>query len=162
VLTNMKLTHSFSGHLLLSLFVATPTVVLSTLAGVMAQPIRQPILSKPSLEVNTINRQVPGVAKVIQRAKSDPAFYQALVANPEKALANVNYLDANTKAALGRLITQEASFGTIDEVASGCVCTGCCVTSIGKPGTLERLDPLRGGLRPNVQQPILKPQNELR
>jgi hypothetical protein len=155
----MKFT-SVSSRLLLSLFVAAPAVAISTLNGVNAQSIFQPI-SKPSFQLSQLRGKAPGVDKVIARAKSDPVFYKALISNPERALADVNDLDPATKSSLAKLISQEASSGRINEAPSGCVCTGCCITRIGKSHNYT-IDPARPGLNPARPGLIVKPQNQLR
>ncbi|KYC41418.1 hypothetical protein WA1_22255 [Scytonema hofmannii PCC 7110] len=143
----MQFPRTFSTRFILGLIVTAPTVFLSTFGSAIAQPVFQPTLSKPqgNLEIKkpSSNLTHPGVAKLLQQAKNDPVFFRALTSNPEQALANINYLDPATKAALAKLIPEEIATGGLSEAASGCVCTGCCVTKIGKPGQAERLDPIR-------------------
>jgi hypothetical protein len=155
----MKFT-SVSSRLLLSLFIAAPTVAISTLNGVNAQSIFQPI-SKPSFQLSQVRRRAPGVDKVIARAKSDPVFYKELISNPERALANVNDLDPATKSALAKEISQEASSGRISQDRDICICTHCCITRTDKFDN-NTINPAPLRLNPALPGRIVQPQNPLR
>jgi hypothetical protein len=142
----MQAFRSLSSRFLLGLVVTAPTVFLYTVSGAVAQQAPKPILVKPASSINItpiLNSSKPGVARLLQQAKSDSEFYKLLIANPSQALANVDYLDAATKSELSKLIVEEINTGKLSEAASGCVCTGCCVTRIGKPGdAIQILQPV--------------------
>ncbi|MEB3179942.1 MAG: hypothetical protein VKL59_13025 [Nostocaceae cyanobacterium] len=155
----MQAFRSLSSRFMLGLVVTAPTVFLYTITGAFAQLSPKPILVKPAGSINinqTLSSPKPGVAKLLQQAKTDPAFYNLLIANPSQALANVDYIDAATKTELSKLILQEISTGKLDpSAAADCVCTGCCITRIGKPGDAVQI------LKP-ITIPAVKLQQQLR
>jgi hypothetical protein len=63
------------------------------------------------------------------RVASDPQFKAKVVADPKGTLTAEGYPDALVVA-----VSREVTEGGIDDEVSGydCVCTGCCITKIGR------------------------------
>ena len=76
------------------------------------------------------------ISKITRKAQSSKSFRKQLAKNPQGVARKYGLSPAAAKFLVNKVRAEDLGRGTT--VQSGCVCTGCCVTSISlKPGQLQ-------------------------